>query len=219
MVTIQHSIEVQVPATRLYIQLTQFEDYPQFLENVEKVEQISKTHLHWTTRTAERPIEWDARVTEQEENRHIVWHNANDGNDSARIEIDELGPNLSRITFALQVAPGQFSGITGSTTEEATARQLKADLTNLKEFLEHSGSFSEMQFNRDREPDVNEIDPLSQANIMNQVRANSQERTPSSMSGSPTEVLEDEPSESGPGMPHSDGESGQTCSTGRTSRT
>jgi hypothetical protein len=196
---IQHSIKVNVPITRLYIQLTQFEDYPRFLENVENVRQLGKTRLHWTTRTADGRFEWDAEVTEQEENSHIAWHNANDGNDACRIELNELGPNLSDIRFILETKPDHPSGITGGVNEEEIAQQLERDLATLKQFLERASVMAHAQANPDVDLDVNDLDTQTQADIMNQVRTASQRRTSASVSGSPTEVLEDEPNESGPG--------------------
>jgi hypothetical protein len=198
---IQHSIDVSVPITRLYIQLTQFEDYPRFLENVENVQQISKTRLHWTTRTSGRLLEWDAEVTEQEENSHIVWHNANDGNDACSINIEELGPNLSRVSFTLKMKPGQISGITGGRLEEEITQQLNKDLANLKEFLETPIAHMQAQADPVADLDVNDLDAQTQADLMNQVRTESQRRTPASVSGSPTEVLEDEPNEFRAGIP------------------
>lgn len=47
MTKIEQSIEVNVPAHAVYNQLTQFEDYPRFMEDVEEVRQLDDTHLHW----------------------------------------------------------------------------------------------------------------------------------------------------------------------------
>lgn len=198
MATIQHAIDVNVPVTRLYIQLTQFEEYPRFLENVESVRQTDRTHLHWTVNAANRPLEWDAEITEQEENRHIVWHNVRDGRDAAKIEMEELGPDLSRIIFTIDAQPGRPSGISGGATEEEIARQLSRDLVSLKEFLENSASRGFTHYTGTEDFNVDEVDAQTQADLMNRRRR--QAIRSASVSGSPTSVLEDEPNESGPGL-------------------
>ena len=42
---IKKSIEVEVPVSTAYNQWTQFEEFPQFMENVESVTQLDDTHL------------------------------------------------------------------------------------------------------------------------------------------------------------------------------
>lgn len=195
MTTIQRSIELEVPIQRLYIQLTRFDDYPRFLENVEVVRQIDIRHLHWTMKAADRRAEWEAEITEQEENHHIVWHNANDPGSRGRIDMEELGPNLSKVTFTLDAKPGEFSGIAIGETEEEISQQLNRDLENLKQFLNAAGSHPGVEQSEADNIHVDDLDAQTQADLMNQARQPSMRPTPASMSGSPTEVLEDEPDE------------------------
>ena len=46
------SIDVNVPVTTAYNQWTQFEEFPQFMENVESVTQLGDTHLAGSPRSA-----------------------------------------------------------------------------------------------------------------------------------------------------------------------
>ena len=41
------TIDVDVPVTTAYNQWTQFESFPQFLEEVQSITQLDDTHLHW----------------------------------------------------------------------------------------------------------------------------------------------------------------------------
>jgi uncharacterized membrane protein len=52
MSTVVQSIDVRVPVRTAYNQWTQFEDFPRFMEGVEKVEQLDDTRLHWVAKVA-----------------------------------------------------------------------------------------------------------------------------------------------------------------------
>ena len=46
------SIDVDVPVRTAYNQWTQFESFPQFMEGVERIDQMSPTKTHWVTKIA-----------------------------------------------------------------------------------------------------------------------------------------------------------------------
>jgi hypothetical protein len=140
MATVQQSIDLRVPVHTVYNQLTQFEDYPQFMEEVQAVKQLDDTHLHWTTTMSNRPAEWDAEITEQEPDRCIAWHNTSGPTNSARVEVQPLGEDSSRVTFTFQSEPQQVPGATVGNSEEDIARRLQTDLARLKDFVERRGS-------------------------------------------------------------------------------
>ncbi|OGB24457.1 MAG: hypothetical protein A3I66_10625 [Burkholderiales bacterium RIFCSPLOWO2_02_FULL_57_36] len=131
MATIQQSIEIKVPVQTAYNQLTQFEDYPRFMENVEAVQQIDDTHLHWTTVMSNHSVEWDAEITEQEPDRCIAWHNISDPASAGKVEVQSAGSNASRVIFTLQAA-----GSPAGNNEQEMAQRLKQDLARLKDFIE-----------------------------------------------------------------------------------
>jgi uncharacterized membrane protein len=176
MATIQHSIEVNVPVHALYHQLTRFQDYPQFMDNVESVRQIDETHLHWTTKMANRPVEWEAEITRQEVDRCIAWHNTDGPSNAGKVEVQALSPDTSKATLTFDAVPGQFPGVMAGDTEQEMAQHLSQSLEKLKDFVEASSA--------------------EKAARRAQRAAT---RVPAtSISGSPTELLEDEPNEEGP---------------------
>ena len=65
MASIQTSIDVEVPLTTAYNQWTQFETFPEFMEGVERVQQLDDARLHWVAQIAGQRREWDAKITEQ----------------------------------------------------------------------------------------------------------------------------------------------------------
>lgn len=141
MATIQQSIDVRVPAHTAYNRLTQFEEYPRFMEEVDTVQQLDDTHLHWTTRMSNRPVEWDAEITEREPDRSIAWRNASGPMNTGRLEVQALGSDASRVIFTLESRPGpeQVPGSPASDSELEMVRRLKLDLARLKEFIESRG--------------------------------------------------------------------------------
>ena len=48
-----------------YNQWTQFEEFPQFMENVESVTQLDDTHLRWIAEIGGKREEWKAEITHQ----------------------------------------------------------------------------------------------------------------------------------------------------------
>lgn len=138
MPTIQQSIEIRVPVHTAYDQLTRFEDYPYFMEEVQAVQQLDDTRLHWTTVMSNRPVEWEAEITEQEPDRCIAWHNTSGPINAGKIEVQPAGTDASRITFTLQAELQQVPGAGNS--EQEMAQRLRLDLARLKDFIEAHGS-------------------------------------------------------------------------------
>ena len=75
MTKVEKSVDVDVPVQIAYNQWTQFEEFPQFMENVESVRQVDDTHLHWTAKVAGKRKEWDAEITEQKAEERVAWRN------------------------------------------------------------------------------------------------------------------------------------------------
>lgn len=65
MASYEHAIDVHVPVRTAYNQWTQFEKFPQFMESVEEIRQLSDTRLHWRARIAGVEQEWEAEIDEQ----------------------------------------------------------------------------------------------------------------------------------------------------------
>src|SRR5512142_2127886 len=72
-VTIEKSIELDVPVTVAYNQWTQFEEFPQFMEGVEEVRQLDDKRLHWKATILGVTREWDAEIVDQKPNQQVAW--------------------------------------------------------------------------------------------------------------------------------------------------
>ena len=69
---IASTIEVEVPVRTAYNQWTQFEDFPRFMEGVERVEQRDDRHLRWVADIGGVTREWDAEIVQQDPDRLIA---------------------------------------------------------------------------------------------------------------------------------------------------
>ena len=139
METIEKSLVVNVPVKTAYNQWTQFEDFPRFMEGVEKVTQLDDTHLHWVANIGGKTIEWDATITEQIPDKRIVWHSDKGAVHSGIVAFESLGPNSTRITLRIDYEPE-------SMVEEAgdklgfVSRRVEGDLERFKNFIEQRGT-------------------------------------------------------------------------------
>lgn len=101
MVSVQRSIEIRVPVHTLYSELAQFENYPQFLQEVESVEQRDDKHLHWKAKMSGQEIEWDAAITECVPDKCIAWQSESGPGNAGKVELQAVGPAASRLTLTL----------------------------------------------------------------------------------------------------------------------
>ncbi len=64
MQTIERSIDVEVPVRAAYNQWTQFEEFPSFMQDVERVEQHDDTTLEWHVSIAGADRSFETTITE-----------------------------------------------------------------------------------------------------------------------------------------------------------
>ncbi len=141
MAKVERSIEVQVPVRTAYNQWTQFEEFPQFMEGVEKVVQLDDTHLHWVAEIAGRRHEWDAEITEQKPDERVAWRNV-DGKDNAGVvTFHKTGEGETRVMVQMDVVPEGVVEKVGDALGVAK-RQVKGDLQRFKELIEARGAES-----------------------------------------------------------------------------
>lgn len=137
MTRIQQSVEINAPVHIAYGQLTQFEEYPRFMQDVETVRQLDATHLHWTSRIAGRSLEWDSEITQQSPDRCIAWRNLNGPPSEGKVDLQPLGQDKARVILTMECEPAQMIGAPDA--EAAIAHRLEQDLLCLKQMIEARG--------------------------------------------------------------------------------
>jgi uncharacterized membrane protein len=139
MSTIEQSIDVQVPVRTAYDQWTQFEDFPQFMEGVEKITQLSDTRTHWVTEIAGVTREFDAEITEQEPDQRIAWTSVDEPKQAGVVTFHRIDDSVTRVMLQLDFEPEGFVEKAGDVLGIVRSRT-KGDLERFKDFIESRGS-------------------------------------------------------------------------------
>ena len=138
MAEVKESIDVTVPVSTAYNQWTQFEEFPQFMENVESITQLDDTHLRWIAEIGSNREEWKAEITHQEPDKVIAWRSIEGRENTGRVEFEPLGPDRTRIEVAMTWEP---EGIAEAAADKVgiSDRAVKVDLERFKELVESRG--------------------------------------------------------------------------------
>ncbi|MBX6769986.1 MAG: SRPBCC family protein [Actinomadura rubrobrunea] len=138
MSTIEQSIDVRVPVRAAYDQWTQFEDFPRFMEGVERIDQVSDTRTHWVTGIAKVRREFDAEITEQRPDERIAWTSVGEPRQAGVVTFQRLAPDTTRVMLQLEFAP---QGMVEKAADalHLVERRVKGDLRRFKEFIESRG--------------------------------------------------------------------------------
>jgi uncharacterized membrane protein len=138
MASIQTSIIVNVPASVAYNQWTQFETFPEFMEGVERVEQLDDKRLHWVAEIAGVRREWDAEIVEQIPNKRIAWRSIGGEQNAGAVSFEPLSDERTRVTLQMEYDPDDFIEKVADTLGFIT-RRVEGDLERFKEFIESRG--------------------------------------------------------------------------------
>jgi uncharacterized membrane protein len=132
------TIDVDVPVRVAYDQWTQFEEFPLFMEGVEKVEQLDDTHLAWTAEIKKVKKSWTAEITEQKPDERIAWHAVEGAETAGVVTFHRLSDTQTRVTLQLDVEPDGPVETVGDALG-FVARRAKGDMERFKKFIESRG--------------------------------------------------------------------------------
>jgi uncharacterized membrane protein len=139
MSVIERSIEVGVPVRTAYNQWTQFETFPEFMDGVERVEQISDTRTHWTTKIAGIQREFDAEITKQDPDERIEWCSIDGPDQMGVVTFRPVSSDRTMVNLSLQFRPEGLAEKVGDATN-LVERRVAGDLERFKEFIERRGT-------------------------------------------------------------------------------
>ena len=138
MSTIEESIEVEVPVRTAYNQWTQFEEFPRFMEGVERVDQLDDQRLHWVAEVGGRKREWDAKISEQTPDQRVAWYAEGETKHAGVVTFHRLDDSRSRVMLQMEFEPTDFVEKLGDVTG-VVRRRVKGDLERFKVFIEERG--------------------------------------------------------------------------------
>lgn len=140
MAQIIETIDVDVPVRTAYNQWTQFESFPEFLDEVVSITQLDDTHTHWKVRIGGSEREFDAEITEQHPDERVAWTST--GGETAHagvVTFHKLSDVASRVTVQIDWEPEGFVEVAGSMLGVGK-HAVKKDLDNFKKFIESRGA-------------------------------------------------------------------------------
>ncbi|WP_329036351.1 SRPBCC family protein [Streptomyces sp. NBC_01725] len=136
---IEESIEVDVPVSTAYNQWTQFEDFPEFMDGVERIEQRTPTLTHWVTKVQGVGREFDAEITEQIPDERVAWTTvAGEVRQAGVVTFHRLDVRRTKVMLQLDLDPQGIADTVGDKLG-FVQRQAVGDLRRFKTFIESRG--------------------------------------------------------------------------------
>ncbi|MFC4255435.1 cyclase [Altererythrobacter xixiisoli] len=135
------SVTINRPRHELYVQWRDFSQFPNFMENVERVEMIDDVTSHWAVKgPGGSTIEWDAIITQDQPDSLIAWSSA-DGADvanSGRVEFHDAGERGTIVTATILYDPpaGILGRLVAKLFQREPAIQTRRDLRRFKQLME-----------------------------------------------------------------------------------
>jgi uncharacterized membrane protein len=139
MSTVTESVDVEVPVHTAYNQWTQFEEFPNFMEGVERVTQVDDRHNHWVTSVAGAKREFDTEIVDQLPDERVAWRTVSgEVKQKGVVTFQSLDATHTRVRLAMDVEP---SGMAEKTADLVGIidRRAKGDLRRFKEYIEDRG--------------------------------------------------------------------------------
>ncbi len=141
---IEQALLINRSPEELYTFWRNFENLPQFMTHLDRVETRPDNHSHWVARLSQKyggTIEWDAEITRDEPNSLIAWHSlpGSDVDVTGQVAFSKaLGDRGTEVHVTMDLVPpasGIASAFPGLFTG-ATRRLIREDLRRFKQLME-----------------------------------------------------------------------------------
>lgn len=135
MPTVEEDIVVNAPIDRVYQEWTEYERFPQFMENVKEVRRVGPDMTHWVAEAAGKTVEWDAR-TITESQRRVVWTAEGESGQSGEVRFEPAGDHQTRVHVKLDYTLPSGMQEAAASALGIDDRAVRRDLHNFKQMLE-----------------------------------------------------------------------------------
>ncbi len=137
---VHESVEVEAPLQDVFGYWSNFENFPNFMQNIEEVRITGQDTSHWRVKgPLGASVEFDARTTEMDPSRGIGW-NSVDGQvmTSGEARFEEVTPDRTRVDVTMNYAnpPGGKAGEVVAEVLSNPERNMKEDLENFARIVE-----------------------------------------------------------------------------------
>jgi uncharacterized membrane protein len=140
--TVEESVIISKTPQQIYDFWRNFENLPQFMENIESVTRINEVRSHWVIKApAGTSVEFNSLVTEDIPGRLIAWKSEEGATvpNRGRVEFietsDGLGTNV-RATISYDPPAGAVGRVVAKLFQREPGVQARQDLDRLKALLE-----------------------------------------------------------------------------------
>jgi uncharacterized membrane protein len=138
---IEKSIRVNAPASKVYKLWRNFENFPQFMENVEEVRTLdaSGKRSHWKLKgPMGTSAEFDAELTQDEPNRALGWNSTTGSMETTgAVTFNELADNTEvHVVMQWGDPPAGAVGEAASRMLQNPGKMLEEDLQRFKDIAE-----------------------------------------------------------------------------------
>ncbi|MFD3418188.1 SRPBCC family protein [Streptomyces decoyicus] len=142
MSTVKETVDVEVPVHTAYNQWTQFEEFPKFMEGVERITQLDDRHNRWTTKVGGVRREFDTEIVDQLPDDRIAWRTTTgDTHQKGLVSFQRLDETHTRVELVMDIEP---TGVAEKAADVSgtIARRIKGDMRRFKDHIEHRGAAS-----------------------------------------------------------------------------
>jgi len=144
---VDESIVINRPSRELYDFWRNFENLPQFMNNIKSVDTLDQKRSHWVIKApAGTSVEFDSRVVDDIPGRMISWQSEEDATvpNRGRVEFIETAAGNAtnvRVTLSYEPPAGTAGRLVAALFQREPSVQAREDLQRLKELMENrSGS-------------------------------------------------------------------------------
>jgi uncharacterized membrane protein len=137
---VHETIEVDAPVEDIFRYWSNFENFPNFMSNIEEVRMTAQDTSHWRVKgPLGKSVDFDAKTTEMDPDRGIGW-NTVEGEvmTSGEVRFEEVAPGRTRVDVTMNYAdpPGGAVGEAVANVLSNPERILKEDLGNFARIVE-----------------------------------------------------------------------------------
>lgn len=139
---VERTVTINKPRQQLYDFWRDFENLPQFMDNVRSVERLDERRSRWTIEgPAGTPIEFVSRITEDVPGSRIAWESEEgaDVRNSGRVEFLDAAPGrgtMVRATISYDPPAGAVGRVIAKVLQREPNVQARRDLRRFKQLME-----------------------------------------------------------------------------------
>lgn len=136
---IAKTIIVKGDPAKVYDLWSDFENFPHFMKNIKYVRKTGAKTSHWVMAgPMGKELEWDAQITDVQENKRIAWSSTDgDIKTSGQVTFNPLVHGETEVTVLLKFSPpGGPLGDAAARLLDNPDKKLEEDLRRFKRYVE-----------------------------------------------------------------------------------